>query len=106
MFARKVSMNLKPNSVKEFSQKMENDILPLLRKQNGFRDELSFVSTSGTKAFAISIWDKAENAEVYSRTTYPEVTKLLAEIVEGTPQVGTYELANSTLHKLAAAATA
>jgi len=106
MFARKVSMNLKPNSVKEFTQKMEKDILPLLRKQNGFRDELSFVSTSGTKAFGISLWDKAENAETYNRATYPEVAKILAGVLEGTPEVETYELANSTFHKIAAAAAA
>ena len=106
MFARKVSMNLKPNSIKEFTQKLEKDILPLLRKQNGFRDELSFVSTSGTKAFAISLWDKAENAEAYNHATFPEVTKILAGLVEGTPQVETYELANSTFHKIASAATA
>jgi heme-degrading monooxygenase HmoA len=106
MFTRRVSMHLKPNSVAEFTQRIEKDILPLLRKQKGFQDEITFVAPGGTEAFGISFWDKAENAEAYSRGTYPEVTKILATVVEGTPQVETYEVANSTFHKIAVAVAA
>jgi hypothetical protein len=52
------------------------------------------------------LWDKAENAEAYNRGTYPEVTKLLATVVEGPPQVETFDVANSTFHKIAAAVAA
>src|SRR5712692_12021306 len=106
MFARKVSMHLKPNSIAEFTQRIEKDILPLLRKQKGFQDEITFVAPGGTEAFGISFWDTTENAEAYNRATYPEVTKILTRVVEGTPQVETYEVANSTFHKIAAAAAA
>ena len=103
MFARRVSMHLKPNSVAELTQRLEKEIIPLLRKQKGFQDEITFVAPSGTQAFGISLWEKAENAEAYNRGTYPEVTKILAGVVEGTPQVETYEVSNSTFHKIAAA---
>jgi hypothetical protein len=106
MFARKVYMHLKPNSVAEFTQRLEKEIIPLLRKQKGFQDEITFVASSGTEAFGISLWDRAESAEAYNRGTYPEVTKLLATVVDGPPQVETYNVANSTFHKIAAAATA
>ncbi len=106
MFARKVSMHLKPNSVAEFTQRLDKEIIPQLRKQKGFQDEITFVGPSGTQAFGISLWERAENAEAYNRGTYPEVTRLLATVVEGTPQVETYEVANSTFHKIAAAVTA
>src|SRR5712691_10429008 len=106
MFARKVSMHLKPNSVAEFTQRLDKEIIPLLRKKKGFQDEITFVGTSGTQPFGISLWERAENAEAYNRGTYPEVTRLLATVVEGTPQVETYEVVNSTFHKIAAAATA
>ena len=106
MFARRVYMQLKPNSNAEFTQTIEKDILPLLRKQKGFQDEITFVVPGGTEAFAISFWDTAENAEAYNRGTYPEVTKILARVVEGTPKVETYEVANSTFHKVAAAVAA
>jgi heme-degrading monooxygenase HmoA len=99
-------MQLKPNSNAEFTQRIEKDILPLLRKQKGFKDEITFVVPGGTEAFAISFWDNRENAEAYNRATYPEVTKILARVVEGTPKVETYEVANSTFHKVAAAVAA
>jgi hypothetical protein len=103
MFARRVSMHLKPNSVSEFTQRIEKDILPLLRKQTGFKDEITFIGPGETKAFGISLWDNKEHAEAYNRGTYPEVTKILARVVEGTPQVETYEVCTSTFHKIAAA---
>lgn len=103
MHARRVSMNLKPNSVAEFTQRLEKQIIPLLRKQTGFQDEISFVGPGETKAFAISVWENKENAEAYNRGAYPEVTKILAGLVEGTPQVESYEVCNSTFHKVAAA---
>jgi heme-degrading monooxygenase HmoA len=96
-------MQLKSNGVVEFTERIEKDILPLLRKQQGFQDEITFVVPGGTDAFAISLWDSKENAEAYNRETYPEVTKILARVVEGTPKVETYEVANSTFHKVAAA---
>ena len=106
MFARRVYMHLKPNSVAEFTRRVEKEIIPLLRKQKGFQDEISFVGQRGTEAFGISLWDKAENAEAYNRGTYPEVTKILASVVEGPAQVETFEVSNSTFHKIAAAVTA
>jgi hypothetical protein len=106
MFARRVYMHLKPNSVADFTQRLEKEIIPLLRKQKGFQDEISFVGQGGTEAFGISLWDRAENAEAYNRGTYPEVSKILASLVEGPAQVETFEVSNSTFHKIAAAATA
>ena len=103
MFARRVYMHLKPNSVAEFTQRLEKEVLPLLRKQKGFQDEITFVSQSGREAFAISMWDKAESAEAYSRTGYTEAARILATVIEGAPQVETYDVANSTFHKIGAA---
>ena len=106
MFARRVYLHLKPNSVAELTQRLEKEIIPLLRKQTGFQDEITFVSQSGKEAFGISLWDNPQSAEAYNRATYSEVTKILATVVEGVPQVETFEVSNSTFHKIAAAATA
>jgi hypothetical protein len=103
MYARNVSMNLKPNTAREFGQTFEKDILPILRKQNGFKDEITFVDADGKAVLAISLWDRKESADVYSRETYPQVLKGLARVVEGTPAVQAYEVANSTWHKIGAA---
>jgi hypothetical protein len=95
-------MNLKPNAAREFTQTFEKDILPILRKQNGFKDEITFVGTDGKDVLAISLWDRKESADQYGRETYPQVLKGLARVVEGTPEVHAYEVANSTWHKIGA----
>ena len=106
MFARTVRMNLKPNGAADFTRALEIDIIPMLRKQKGFQDEITFVAPDGKEAVGISLWDQKENAETYSRGTYPEVLRALGKVVEGTPQVQYSEVCNSTFHKIAARAAA
>ena len=104
MFARSVFLHLKPNTVEEFTQTIEKEIIPLLRKQKGFQDEITFVVPDGTKVLAISLWDKAESADAYNTGDYPKVVKMLSSVVDGTPSVENYEVANSTFHKIASPA--
>ena len=106
MFARSVSIRLKANSAGQFTQMIEQDAIPLLRKQKGFQDEITLVAPGGADAVAISLWDKKENADAYNRDAFPALLKTIARVVEGTPQVQTYEVANSTVHKVAAHVTA
>jgi heme-degrading monooxygenase HmoA len=104
MYSRNVSIKLKSNTAAEFTRTLEKEVIPLLRKQKGFQDEISFVAPERNEAVAISFWDKKDNAEAYSRETYPEVMKALSKVVEGTPRVGTFEVANSTSHEIAVSA--
>ncbi|HEX5709100.1 MAG TPA: hypothetical protein VFX96_17495 [Pyrinomonadaceae bacterium] len=83
---------------------MESKVLPLLRKQNGFRDEITFISTDDSEAIANSFWETKEDAEAYNLNGYPEVLKALSGVVDGTPRVGTAMISNSTFHKIAAQA--
>ena len=102
MYAHRVSVHLKPNSTAEFTQRLEKEVIPMLRKQSGFRDEITFVGGAGTDAFGVSLWDNKESADAYNLGPYAEVTKILANLVDGDPQVDTYEVSNSTFHKIAA----
>lgn len=104
MFVRKVTALLKPNSIAKFSRLMEEEVIPMLRKQNGFQDELTFFNPGEDAVTGISLWLNASNAESYSRGTYPAVLKKLSALIEGTPKVDTYEVVNSTFCKIAAAA--
>jgi len=104
MFTRTVTMKLKANIAPEFNRSIENEILPLLRKQAGFRDEITFVAPERSEVLAISFWETKENCETYTQTGYPEVLKIVSKFVEGTPKVENFELLTSTLHKLAAKA--
>lgn len=100
MYARQVTMDLKPNTRADFTKKLESEIIPILRKQKGFKDEISFSNPSDKRAVSVSLWDSKESADAYNKDSYAEVSKLLAGVVEGTPQVKTYEVSTSTFHKI------
>ena len=102
MFARIVSLRLKPNTRAEFTEKFEKDVIPTLRKQQGFQDEITFAIPGGMDVIAISLWDTKENAETYNKAGYPEALKSLAKVLDGTPNVRISDVVNSTFHKIAA----
>jgi len=97
-------MKLKANSAPEFTRTLENEVIPMLRKQKGFRDEITLVAAERNEVVAISFWDRKEDAESYNREKYPEILKTLSKVVEGTPRVESFEVANSTSHQIASKA--
>jgi len=106
MFARSVSFHLKSNMLSDYTRTFDKDILPLLRKQHGFKDEITFSGPGGIDVTAISLWDNKASSEAYNTNTYPEVLKTIARFIEGTPKVQTSDVVNSTFHKVAAHAAA
>ena len=106
MYARNVSFHLKSNMLADYTRTFDKDILPLLRKQNGFQDEITFAGPNGIDVTAISLWDNKADADRYNTNSYPEVLKTMARFIEGTPKVQTSDVVNSTFHKIAVLATA
>jgi len=102
MFARCVSIHLKPNGLAEFSRVIEIETIPLLRKQKGFQDEIVFFVPDESEAVEISLWDRKEDADAYGRRRSPRVLHALQNVIEGDPVVRTYAVSNSTFHKVAA----
>jgi hypothetical protein len=106
MFARNVSIHLKSNTLSDYTRTFEKDVLPLLRKQKGFKDEITFAGPGGVDVTAISLWENKTDAEAYNTNTYPQVLKTMAGFIEGTPKVETSDVVNSTFHKIAVAVAA
>ena len=106
MFARLVTMQMRPNLMNEFPVTFEKEILPLLKKQRGFLDELLLVTPEKREVAAISLWETKEHAETYHRELYPQVEKIMGKFMEGIPTVKKYDAEYSTFHKLAFAARA
>lgn len=102
MYIRKLTMKLKANFAQEFARVEEEQILPVLRKQNGFREQFTLIAPERTDVVAITFWDTKEDAEAYNRAEYPEILKILAKVIDGTPKVETFELLSSTFQKFAA----
>jgi hypothetical protein len=104
MFARNVSIHLKSNMLSDYTQAFEKDVLPTLRKQHGFKDEMTFAGPGGIDVTVISLWDNKTDADTYNTNGYPGVLKAMAKFIEGTPKVHTFDVVSSTFHKIAAPA--
>ena len=106
MFARTLSVQLQPNKFAEFTKMFEKNVLPLLRKQKGFKDELVLAVPDSVDVLAISLWDTEKNAATYDQGTYKDVLKTLESMTVGAPKVVTGEVISSTFHKIRDAAVA
>jgi quinol monooxygenase YgiN len=94
-FAREVHFQIKSGKETEFNNLFEKEVLPILRKQNGFQEEVTLVSPKG--AVGISLWDNRQHAETYGTVAYPQVLAKLTPLIVGTPTVNTYETASTYL---------
>lgn len=103
MYARNVSFRLKSNLQSDYTRTFESQILPLLRKQKGFKDEITLSNPGSQDAVAISLWENKKNADDYNTNIYPEVMKTLAKVIDGTPRIHTFETVISTFHNVAVA---
>jgi hypothetical protein len=99
MFARNVSIDLRPNTLSEFLKTMDNEIVPLLRKQKGFREEMTLSVPGRIEVVAVSFWDRKEDAQSYDSSGYPKVLKILDKFLERAPRVRTFEVAGSTVQE-------
>jgi hypothetical protein len=101
MFARSVSIRLKPNGLAEFSGLIEKETIPLLRTQKGFQNEITFFVPGGNEAVEISLWDRKEDADAYGHRGSLKALKVLENVIEGDSEVRIYAVSNSTFHKIA-----
>lgn len=100
MFVRQVTAHYKPGKFDLLGQRMEEDVIPLLKKQSGFRDELSFFDKAKEEAITMSFWDNRQDAEKYARDIYPAVHKKMEEALTDTPKVRSFEVINSTWYDI------
>jgi hypothetical protein len=103
MFVRKVSMQLKPNTLAEFTTAFGKEIVPLLHKQQGFKGEITFATPASRDVLAVSLWDTQKNADLYGSNTYKDVLKTLANVIDGIPKVETTEVLHSTFTEISVA---
>lgn len=102
MFARMVTMHLKPNVATQFKQTLETEVLPVLKRRQGFQDELVLIAPDGREAVGISLWDNQQHAEAYSQQSYSEVQQILSKVTDSPFAVKTYEVPLATFQKTAA----
>lgn len=102
MFSRIVTMKLKQNqyNASDLTKAIDEKVLPVLRKQEGFKNAVFCANPNGTEAIALTVWDRKESAESYNQNTYPQVLQSLTNLLDGNPHVKSFEVISSTLNKI------
>ncbi len=87
--ARSIRFDIATDKNAEFHRLFRNEVLPTLKKQDGFKDELLLVQDQHVQA--ISVWNNLDSARKYESTTYPQLEKTLRPIMSGKPTVETFQ---------------
>ena len=87
--ARSVRFEIAPDRNEEFHTLFRTEVLPILKKQDGFKDELLLVQDQ--HVLAISVWNDMDSARKYESATYPQLDKALRPVMSGRPTVETFK---------------
>jgi quinol monooxygenase YgiN len=91
---RNVTLQLKPGKTGEFTRVLNAEVLPLLKQQPGFSQQLAMIN--GERAVGITVWNDKASMEKFQQSIYPKVVEKLTPVIEGTPKVETFDLAVAT----------
>ncbi|HEX6905666.1 MAG TPA: hypothetical protein VF154_03585 [Terriglobales bacterium] len=107
MFARFLELNIQPGKQPELTKVLKNDVLPILKKWNGFLEMLPLdVETEPTKFYLLSLWHEKRHAEQFHRDHFPKVQAIYDPFLTApiTVKLGHVDETVSTRKFIAAAA--
>jgi heme-degrading monooxygenase HmoA len=94
---------LKADKKQEFNTAWRNEILPTLKKQNGFVDEmLLFETENPNRGVGLSFWKRGEDAERYQRDVFPQLVNSLRHLIETAPTVRSFTVEAAETFRIAA----
>jgi hypothetical protein len=96
IFARVVSIKVKRGCAAELDRIIEQDVIPLFRRERDFLGLLAFIRRDGTEALSFSFWNQEESAAANCPADLCALTAL-SGVIRGTPSVQVYTVSNSTL---------
>jgi len=107
MFTRIVECYVKKEKKQDFTEKMQNVVLPILQSQPGFVDLLALSSEDEPERVAsISLWRSRADAERYHRAHYDEIVDSLRPMLRDEPSIEFYNVEASTAHRITASKAA
>lgn len=78
MFARIVEIFPKTEKKEEFLKIVRLEVLPVLKKQNGFLEILPFIpENESEKTFVVTLWAEKKDAERYVREVLPKISEIV-----------------------------
>jgi heme-degrading monooxygenase HmoA len=92
MYMLFIDGDLKPGKKDEFLKAWNSQILPLLKKQPGFVDEILLVEESVEQPRGLSFWKTREDGERYLREGFPQAKDFVQHLMQGSPNIRKFEV--------------
>jgi heme-degrading monooxygenase HmoA len=86
MFASNTFMNVKPMRHLPFHAKLADEVVPLLSRQEGFKNAITFSDASGNGVTATTVWDTEAHANQFDNAGYSEMLEILDPYLDGAPK--------------------
>jgi quinol monooxygenase YgiN len=103
MFTRIVELTAKTGKQRELTSVVNDKVVPILKKQTGFVDEIVLVSDAEPdRVVSISFWKRGEDAEQYHQQQYSAIRDMVRPLLETDPVIRTFNVNSSTTHNIAA----
>jgi heme-degrading monooxygenase HmoA len=94
--------DVKPGKKDEFLKAWSSQILPLLKKQDGFVDEFLLMEEGSDKPHGLCFWKSKAQAEHYRRDVFPRACQPVEHLLTGTPHMRGFEVAAAETFNVAA----
>ena len=96
MFARIVEFTPKPEMKEEIVNVIRKEVLPILKKQQGFMEFLVFAPETKTeKWIAVTLWAEKRDVDRWEREGYPKVDGILKFYLVAPPIVNHFHVETS-----------
>ena len=94
MWVRLALAKIKPESVDEFRKIWNDEVRPIIEKQNGFVDAMFLEPVSEEDDFiSCTLWESKENGDAYEASgTYKELVGKVVHTLAAPPVVKSYEI--------------
>lgn len=103
MLARVVELNVVADKIEKLRTVVENEVLPLIKKNPGFVDTMGLVNTNTpTKILNILLFRSKTDLEKYERETVPMIMPKIRPFLAQDPKVEICNVETSTFHRISA----
>jgi quinol monooxygenase YgiN len=94
MYARVTTSQVDPSNAEEVEAIMQDIVLPILRRQKGFKSYISFVDRASGKAITATVWETEEDRQASDQSSeyYKEAIAKVTPFFKAQPIVENYEV--------------
>jgi heme-degrading monooxygenase HmoA len=102
MFSRIVNFTVNPAKAEEFRTALNDQLVPRIREQRGFVDNIESFDTKSGQFCCVTLWKSATDVENYEQGFFKEIASRLQPFLQSSPTAQTLPVEYSSAHNIQA----